>query len=77
MLSKSEFHKAREWRRKRGLSVAELADLTGYSAVSIYHFERGTGTRKGHSIREWAWQRYKLACAAVDAQLRLGRKFEW
>lgn len=77
-----EHEKARAWREKRNLSVQELADLTGYSTVSIFWFERGTTpTRPGKvrykDIAEAVWQRYKTVCAGVDARLKFGKKFEW
>lgn len=78
----SEHEKAKAWRLKRGLSVKELAELTGYSGVSIFWFERGTTpTRPGKTrykdIAEQVWQRYKMACAAVDTQLETNKKFRW
>lgn len=78
----SEHEKAKIWRERRGYSRQQLADLTGYSAVSIFWFERGTTpTRPGKTrykdIAEQVWQRYKLACAAVDYQEKAARKFNW
>ena len=35
------------------------------------------GNAKDRKIRPWVWHRYKLACAAVDHQLKTGKAFEW
>lgn len=69
---------AKAWRVKRGLSLDQLADLTGYSVPAIRKFEQGarnSKAREGHS--EWTWQRYRMACAGAEAQLRSGREFGW
>ena len=72
----TEFQQAKAWRQARGLAVAELAELTGYSIETIYVFERGRQPG-GAKIKEWAWQRFKQACAGVDWQLRTGKEFGW
>ena len=67
---------ARAWRVQVGLSVNALADRTGYSPEAIYYFERG-GRDGGAKHSEFAWQRYQMVCAAVDAELKGGRTFAW
>ena len=79
----SEHEKAKAWRERRGLSVRQLADLTGYSTISIFWFERGTtperpGKTRYKDIAEQVWHRYKMTCAAVEAQLKNNnRQFNW
>lgn len=83
----AEHIKAREWRKRLGLSYAELADLTGYSAVTIRWMEKGltpprsaahiTGKHKSKPVNYFVWQRFKLCCAGVAAQLQSRNKFEW
>lgn len=65
-----DFARARSWRKSRGLSVAQLAEATGYSVQSIYHFETGRGSHR-RPIADWAWQRYKMVCAGVELQYKL------
>lgn len=86
----AEHDKARAWRERLGLSYDQLADLSGYAAVTIRCYEKGLTpprTRK-HVAGEaqtaekrqipWPnWMRYKLVCAAVEAQITSGKKFEW
>lgn len=86
MISQSE--KAKNWRLKHKLSVAELGALTGYSIEAIYAFERGAtpsrtwkerkraGTPPS-AIQEWVWLRYKNACAGVERKLRTGKEWDW
>lgn len=76
----TEHERAKAWRIRRGLSIDDLAELTGYSKVAIYKFEAGyradeNGAKWQHS--EWVLQRYRLACAGVAAQLDSGRVFAW
>lgn len=71
-----EHQQARQWRESRGLTVARLAELTGYSREAIYCMERGK-TANGLPIVPWAWQRFKMACAGIDAQVRSGVNFQW
>lgn len=82
---------ARSWRLARKLSHADLAEKTGYAVETIYKYERlglpspaegGVGRPRIHSpqtgaIEPWVWQRYRLACAGVEAEIRSGEKFEW
>ena len=83
----TEHEQARQWRERRGLSKARLAELTGYSYESIHHFEKGltpprtwrsrTTTKvKQRVIDPYVWHRYKTCCAGVEARLR-GNKFQW
>lgn len=78
--------KAKLWREDHDLSVDELAELTGYSPKSIYWFEKGVtppmrNHKGGHPHdrrhKPWVWQRYRMACAGVEAQLRTRKPFDW
>ena len=72
--------RARAWRQSRNLSIDDLAELTGYSAAAISLMERGlTGRSKGKwtKIRPYAWQRYRMACAGAEAQLKTKKEFNW
>jgi hypothetical protein len=60
----TESEQAKAWREANNLTLAELADLTGYSAESCHLFERGRNSlNKPHNAK--AWQRYKMTCLAV------------
>ena len=59
-----ERERGRRWREAKGYSRAQLADLIGYSERMVRSVESGA---------EPLMQRYRLACAAVDA----GLKFDW
>ena len=82
----SEAEKARAWREKHKLSKAQLAELTGYCYEAINSFEKGaTPARTWKSgkkaappraINPYVWQRFKLCCAGVEAQLK-GNEFNW
>ena len=82
--------KARQWRERLNLTPKQLADLSGYSVPTIFWFERGLTpprTRKHMSglakeprerqIKWFVFLRYKLVCAAVEAQLQSGKTFDW
>lgn len=71
-----QHEKARRWRIERGLSTERLSELSGWSIESIYLFERGV-TPKGEAVSDWAWRRFKMACAGIDGELRSGAKFDW
>jgi len=66
---------ARKWREKVALTPQQLAEATGYSPEAIYQYERGYRA-DGAKLSEYAWQRYMMACAGVEAELK-GRKFSW
>lgn len=76
----SEAHRAYWWRsRVMKLKMDELAKLTGYTAQAIYLMERGVNS-SGKRVAPWVWQRYKMTCHAVHAQLRgwePGTVFDW
>ena len=81
-----EHEKARQWREKAGLTVAQLAELTGYGGQAIYWFEKGMtpplrkakgGKPHDRTISPWVMQRYRMACSGVDRELRSGKKFDW
>ena len=67
---------ARNWRLARGLTVGQLAELSGYSREAIYCFERGR-MANGNTIPSWVWLRFKMVCAGVDQHLRTGGDFAW
>ncbi len=73
-MTKNEHNQARKWREARGLSINELADLTGYSPEAIRWFEKGKtppnrnvkgGNAADRTIKPWVWLRYKMCCAGV------------
>lgn len=69
---------AKAWRTRRNLSLEDLSELTGYSVIAIRKFEAGArhvSKREPHS--EWTWQRYRMACAGAEAQLKSGKEFAW
>lgn len=77
-----EHEKAKAWREARGLSVAQLADLTGYAQATIYWMERGltppnAKRKEPGEIPWWIWKRYKMICAGVEAELKTGATFNW
>lgn len=81
MTKPREHDRAKAWRLARGLTVRQLADLTGYSQEAVYQMERGllpkrVGQRRASSIKEWAWLRYRNCCAGVDRQIG-GQQFDW
>ena len=70
--------RAKAWRLKRGLDLEQLSDLTGYSVIAIRKLEAGMRNRKnGEKHSEWVLQRYQMACAGAEAQIKTGRRFEW
>lgn len=60
----TEHEKARAWRKAQGLSLRELAELTGFAIRSIGTFENGVQAN-GKPVDEEAMRRFRLACAAV------------
>lgn len=68
--------RAMAWRQKVGLTPDDLAEATGYSREAIYQYERGYRA-DGAKLSEYAWQRYMMACAGVEAEMKSGRKFAW
>lgn len=75
-MTNGEHEQAKQWRSERGFTVEQLAELTGYSREAIYCYERGR-MANGGEIPAWVWQRFKMACAGVDAQIRSGFNFQW
>lgn len=71
--SAPEHERALWWRLQMGLSRAELAEKTGFSASSIQDFEAGVNRTSGQAITASAWRRYRMACAAVAAEIA----FDW
>jgi hypothetical protein len=75
--SSREPEQAAWWRRHVvGLSQDQLAQETGYTAETIFFFERGTN-RRGRPIAQREWMKYRATCAGVDAKIRGNRKFTW
>lgn len=76
-----EHLKTKAWMERRKLDVTTLSGLTGYSREAIYAFLRNETPsrpgRKAGKISPAVWQRFRMACAGVDAQLRSSRKFGW
>lgn len=78
--SMSEHLKARAWRERHGLTFEQLAELTGYGSRAIRWMEQGLSSPikgKSRKVAPWVWQRYRMCCAGVEAQLRSGKKFSW
>ena len=78
----TEHERARAWMDSRKISVDQLAEMTGYGKRSIYWMLRGqsppNATRaKPAPVADWVWQRFEMACAGADAQLKTGRLFKW
>lgn len=79
----AEFARAARWRESLNLSQAELGEQLGYSRMSVYWFEEGktppvrSHPRAARTIKPWVWQRYRLACAGLAAQLGAGKPFAW
>jgi len=79
-----EHERARKWLERNELTQRELAERTGYTAMSINWFLKGFNPprngQKGAPISEWVWQRWKRTCGDVDAEMhgrRKGEKFDW
>ena len=64
----TEAEQARAWRHNMRLTMAQLAELTGYSVQTIFLFERGTNSQGKPHVPE-VWKRYKLACLGVRFML--------
>lgn len=85
----SRHAKAKAWRLRLGLAPDQLERLTGYTAITIYWFERGEtpprrnakgGNETDREHKEWVWLRYQRACGDVDAEINgrvKGEKFKW
>lgn len=82
----TDHEKAKAWRERHGLTVEQLAERAGYSRESIYLFEKGftyNGRGRGNAVKkkdidDRVWQRYRMACAGVHAELgKNARKFNW
>lgn len=69
----TEPEQARAWREALGLSRAQLATLTGYSAEAIQAFEKGVQTN-GAPAGARAWRRYKQACLLASILLAVNRE---
>lgn len=69
-----EHERARQWRKAIGLTVAELSERTGFSVSSIQDFEAGARRPTGAKLDPRAVLRYRLACAAINAN---ADGFDW
>lgn len=82
-ISQAEIERAQAWRIRRNLTMAELADLTGYSISKIHWAERGLKPplRSGLNpkpISAKTWERYRKACHYVELCLQYSpKKFGW
>jgi len=79
-VSKAEIERAQKWRAAHGITMDQLAALTGYSPSAICRFELGTvpasQTMGEHPVTPKAWRRYKMICLAVDMLKRAGKDVE-
>ena len=79
-VSKAEIERAQKWRDKSGMTMIELAEITGYSPSAICRFELGTvpasQTMGEHAVTPRAWRRYKMICLAVDMLTRAKKDVE-
>lgn len=75
-IAQTEIIAARAWRKRLGLDVPRLAELTGYSPEAIWLLERGKNSQ-GAPVSAFVWQRFRNCCAGVDAQIRSGVAFDW
>ena len=78
----TRFEKARAWRKRHDLTIARLAELTGYGPRAIMWMEKGQsppspGRKKPGQVPEWVWQRYRMMCSGVERQLETGERFDW
>src|SRR5678815_3603187 len=70
----SEAYRAKWWRQQVvKLSIEALADRIGYSASTIARFENSHAMTIGQYDPR-AWQKYRMACAAVHAGIQT---FDW
>jgi transcriptional regulator with XRE-family HTH domain len=72
-ITMTEHEKARLWRQAMGLSRKALSQATGFSVSSIADIEAGRYRENGHPIPAAVFQKYRLACGAVTADV----KFNW
>lgn len=71
-----EIDRAIRWRLNHNLSQDELSERIGWVRGAVSLFERGVNSQ-GEPVSEYAWQRYKMACAGVQRELETGRGFDW
>ena len=64
---------AKAWREARGLSRPALGALIGYSPSAIESMELGFRRNTGAPVSPRDFQTFKLACAAVAANV----EFDW
>jgi transcriptional regulator with XRE-family HTH domain len=60
-----EHQKAKAWRLARGLTLDELAHLSGYSKSALSWFERGLSPSGKGPVEQYAWQRYKRIAHSI------------
>lgn len=72
-----EGSRAQHWRQQiMGLSIKQLSELTGYSVTAIRCFEANANTA-GELFGESAWQRYRMACCAIQFARLSSRDWKW
>jgi transcriptional regulator with XRE-family HTH domain len=71
-----EHQKAKEWRLAKGLTLDELAYLSGYSKQAIFWFEKGTAHR-GTPLDPNAWARFKRICHSIELDSRMAKIDPW
>lgn len=77
----TEHQKAKAWRTRHMLTPEQLGQMIGYSKETVWAMERGEAPssrgRPKRKIDAQVWRRYKCACAAADAWLKLKYQFDW
>lgn len=84
---REQHDKAAQWRERLGLSLDRLAELSGYSKVTLYWFFRGltpprtakhiAGKQLSKPIGDAEWKRFTNICAGVEYQLKEKKPFAW
>ena len=65
----TEHEKALAWRKAKGWSRGELSSRLKLSDSVIQNMEAGTDLATGKAVDPAAFNRYRLACAALDRGL--------
>jgi len=74
-MNQPEHIKAKKWRLARGLTLDELAHLSGYSKSALSWFERGLSSSGKGPVDPYAWHRYRRICAAIEFDRN--ETFQW
>ena len=85
--TKERSHKATVWLRQLGLTIDQLAQLTGYSVVTLRWYFKGmtpprtakhiAGKQKSKPIEAPEWRRFSNICAGVEYQMKRGKQFDF